>query len=268
MPAPKDPIKYREFIEKQRKKSKGRKHSEETKIKISLGNIGKKRSPETCKRIGLAKKGNKNMLGKKQSQEVKEKISAQRKGRKLSEPWKQKISESLCGEKNPFYGRKHSEETKRKISEKKKGRNISIEQRLKISLSLKGRPSPNKGKKASIESCKKRSRPLERNPNWKGGISFEPYCPKFNKEFKERVRAFFGNRCVECGAQTEYQLHVHHVNFRKDSCCNKNILPIFVPLCRSCHSKTQFDRAFWEDWYVEIINQFYNGQCYLKKEDI
>src|SRR5208337_386546 len=28
----------------------------------------------------------------------------------------------------------------------------------------------------------------EKSPGWKGGISFEPYCIKFNKEFKERVR--------------------------------------------------------------------------------
>ena len=76
----------------------GKKHSEETKIKIGLGNKNKVLSEETRKRIGEKSKG-----------------------RVLSEETKKKISEALKGDKNHFYGKKHSEETKRKISEKKNG---------------------------------------------------------------------------------------------------------------------------------------------------
>jgi hypothetical protein len=72
----------------------GKKHSEETKIKIGLGNKNKVLSEETRKRIGEKSKG-----------------------RVLSEETKKKISEALKGDKNHFYGKKHSEETKRKISE-------------------------------------------------------------------------------------------------------------------------------------------------------
>jgi len=28
----------------------------------------------------------------------------------------------------------------------------------------------------------------ENHPNWKGGVSFDPYCHKFNNQLKERIR--------------------------------------------------------------------------------
>ena len=44
------------------------------------------------------------------------------KGMSMPEEAKQKISNSLKGDKNPFYGRHHSEETKKKLSESRKGK--------------------------------------------------------------------------------------------------------------------------------------------------
>lgn len=130
--------------------------------------------------------------------------------------------------------------------------------KTKISLS-------NMGKVVSDETREKISG--ERSGLWKGGVSFEPYCPKFNNEFKERVRAFFGYQCVECGTpQNGKKLHVHHVNFRKDSCCAEDVIPLFVSLCPSCHSKTNTNRVFWEWWFTEMIDYLYEGRCYLPKE--
>lgn len=73
---------------------------------------------------------NNPMYGKKHSEETKKKISNKLKGKsgywknkKLSISTKQKLSEigkTLIGDKNPFFGKKHSEETKRKISNSKK----------------------------------------------------------------------------------------------------------------------------------------------------
>jgi len=136
--------------------------------------------------------------------------------------------------------------------------------------------------KALIERTKKRN--TENNPmkcpevikkisgknnsSWRGGISFEPYCPKFNKEFKERVREFFGRVCVECGKNEEengMKLPIHHVNYDKMVCCNST-KPIFVALCNSHNSKANRNREYWEDHYTDIVNNKYGGQCYLPKE--
>jgi len=130
-----------------------------------------------------------------------------------------------------------------------KGTHLSPEHRLKISKKNKGKLSGPK------------------HPQWKGGVSFEPYCPKFTKEFKERVRAFFNYTCVECGvAQGTRNLDVHHVNFNKKTCCDQSI-PLFVSLCKSCHGKTDHNRVFWEYWFTEMINHLYGGECYLHKQD-
>ena len=107
----------------------------------------------------------------------------------------------------------------------------------------------------------------DKNPVWNGGSSFLPYCEKFNPEFKERVRAFFNYQCTECGTpQNGYKLHIHHVNFNKESCCDSTI-PIFVSLCRSCHGKTQRNRHYWERHFTEMINGYYGGKCYFTKEE-
>lgn len=115
---------------------------------------------------------------------------------------------------------------------------------------------------------------------WKGGISFEPYCLKFNYRFKERVREFFGRKCVECGkyeSVNKYEtttekrkcgikLHVHHVNYNKYACCDTS-KPLFVTLCHSCHSKTNSKRRNYEKLYTDLIINKYGGKCYFTEEE-
>ena len=109
----------------------------------------------------------------------------------------------------------------------------------------------------------------ENHPNWQGGISFEPYCPKFNKEFKERVRAFFNYRCVECGKTQEEEgraLCCHHVNYNKKTCCD-NTIPLFVPLCDTCHKRTNRHRDYWQLHFTELIYLQHGGKCYYSQEE-
>ena len=147
-------------------------------------------------------------------------------------------------------GFKHSEITKQKMSEAwNKRPPISEETRIKMSK--------------NNNSCKG-----DKHPAWKGGISFEPYCPKFNDEFRERVRAFFGYQCQfpGCGRiwhHDERKLAVHHVNYNKNTCCDVSI-PLFVPLCSlKCHNKTNHKREFYKKIFTELIITKYKGQCYL-----
>ena len=97
------------------------------------------------------------------------------------------------------------------------------------------------------------------------------YCPKFNNKFKERVRAFFGYTCQKCGhiwQPGERRLAVHHVNYRKDSCCNENVRSLFIPICSDgCHSETNANREYWEKHFTEIIDKEFAGKCYFTKEE-
>lgn len=265
-------------------------HTQETKDKISDAHRGKKLSPETRKRMGDAQRGIKNCnYGKHPSDETRKKMSIAAKQKPpMTEETRFKLSVASMG-------RHHTEEAKKKISVGNKGkpksedhrkkisdmvRNPSAETRAKMRASHTGVPLSETHRKNLIaatvgkhiispEACMRMSvaRKGSLNPQWKGGISFEPYCQKFNNEFKERVRSFFNHACVECGqTQTTYQLHVHHVNFNKQSCCD-NTQPLFVTLCHSCHSRTNHNRAFWEYWFVEMIMRHYNSQCYLPRSD-
>jgi len=241
------------------------------------------------------------MVGKgdHQSKEARERISAARRGK-------------YTGEKNPFFGKRHSPEAIEKMRKAKlgkipwnkgrtgenspmTGRLVSSETRRKLSKAGKGKLHPwqvgenNPTKRPEVRakiSATKMGVPRpdmagERNPNygggerssnWRGGISFEPYCPKFNKEFKERVRAFWGYACGNCGkTQSEnitksgkvQKLHVHHVNYRKDACCEEEVARQFIPLCSSCHPRTNHDRKKWEKKISRLIEKKFGGRCYF-----
>lgn len=112
---------------------KGKKRSEETKMKMSEAQEGKSISEETKRKISEANKG-KNK-GKPHSEEWKMKISEANKGRKLSEEHKNKLSEANKGHRV-------SDETKMKISEAMKGKN-------------KGKSTWNKGKHWRIVNGKR-----------------------------------------------------------------------------------------------------------------
>lgn len=144
-----------------------------------------------------------------------------------------------------------------------------IEGRKKQAKSMTGRTKEN-NKSMKAMSEKLTGRTGEQCPNWRGGISFEPYCKKFDEDLKNRVREFFKRCCYVCGKTEEdngRKLDVHHVNYNKDTCCDDS-KPLFVPLCRSCHSKTRGDREYWEEFFTVSLEYLTNGKCfYSNKED-
>lgn len=107
-------------------------HSEETKLKISLSNKGKRPSQKT---LEACRKAN---LGSKHSEEHKRKISIANKGRVFSQERREKISRANTGRVVPPHtkeavskankgnkyasGYKHTDEAKKNMSEKKKGK--------------------------------------------------------------------------------------------------------------------------------------------------
>lgn len=91
----------------------------------------------------------------------------------------------------------------------------------------------------------------ERNSNWHGGISFEPYCNKFNNVFKESVRKRDDYTCQLCGYEQLLdgkRLDVHHIHYDKENCA-----PDVVALCRSCNSRVNGNRDYWEQYFEEQL---------------
>ena len=108
------------------------------------------------------------------------------------------------------------------------------------------------------------------NPNWRGGISFEPYCPKWTDDLKYRIRTFFDNTCMMCGksrADQTRELTCHHVEYNKQACCDGKPVQ-FAALCNRCHTRTNYDRDRWEAMIHRVIDEIYGGRSYFTKEEI
>lgn len=124
------------------------------------------------------------------------------------------------GEKNPAYGKlgknswtygtKRTEECKKYLSEIKKGR-------------YKG----------------------DKNPMWKGGISYEGYSEEWTNELKTLIRKSYGFCCLICHKNG---FDVHHIDYNKKNCNPTNL----VCLCRSCHMKTNTKREYWQEYFTNL----------------
>ena len=195
----------------------GKKLSGVVKEKISNSLKGRIKSKEHRKKIGKAH------LGKKFNIETRLKMSKAKKGIRLSEKHKKKIAESA---KASLLVQKNIE----RLAETNKGREISRKQRRILSEVMKG----------------------ERNHQWLGGKSFEPYSPEFNKNLKLRIRKRDNYTCRECGYTEEelgYILRIHHIDYNKKNNKENNL----ISLCRNCHAQTNFNREDWTKYFQGII---------------
>jgi len=94
---------------------------------------------------------------------------------------------------------------------------------------------------------------LEKNSNWKGGISFEPYCKKFNNSLKRAVRKRDHYTCQRCGKKQKKhgkKLCVHHIHFDKENC-----YPDLISLCKSCHTIINYKRKSSEIQFMKILKE-------------
>ena len=121
---------------------------------------------------------------------------------------------------------------------------------------------------AGVATTKYRSG--KNSSSWKNGVSFEPYCYKFNESFKQYIRSKFNNVCFLCGKDEEENgkyLSAHHVNYNKNCGCAEteesrkidNALCQFVPLCTSCNSKVNSNRDKWEKYFKDKLRNKLNG---------
>lgn len=137
-------------------------------------------------------------------------------GKITPEKTRQKLSKAFRGENHPQFG-------KFGANHPRYGKPLSDESKKKIGDANRGENS----------AC------------WKGGISYEPYCIKFNNELKEHIREKYNRKCFICGKEEgERKLSIHHVDYNKSTLCNGKMWGL-IPLCPSCHSKTNHNRWYW-----------------------
>lgn len=203
-----------------------------------------------------------------------------KKGCEFTDEHIKRLSESHLGNKGYWKGKKISEGHRRKLSIAKKGVKRSEKTKRKISKTSKGHKGYWKGKKLSLETREKMSKTKQengvwnkgmKNPYteemlrrmseaqkgeksycWKGGISKEPYSFDFNIELKCYVIKRDNYICQNCGKteqETGESLCVHHIDYDKNNSDFSNL----ISLCRSCHSKTNYNRELWTQKFAGMI---------------
>ena len=91
------------------------------------------------------------------------------------------------------------------------------------------------------------------NPNWRGGVSKEPYPFNFNEELKELIRKRDNYKCQICGCPQEEclkKLCVHHIDYDKNNLNPQNL----ITLCASHNTKANFNRWRWTKLFEEVMS--------------
>ena len=194
-----------------------------------------------------------------------------------SEESKRKIALSRIGEKHPFYGKNQSEESNRKRAEALKGSNnhrwIPNAPVVKCAYCGKEKrlmPHQNKASRTKTFYCNNKCRAKhweqimigENNPNWLGGINFEPYDPAFNKQLKEFIRRRDGYQCQLCGTKKNKVSYghntfiVHHIDYNKKNSVPENL----ITLCSACNSKVNYNRDIWKEHFQRLVAERKGGR--------
>jgi hypothetical protein len=236
----------------------GKHHTEEAKEKMRQKALGRKLSKETRKKIS------KKLKGRFFSKEHRKKIGLKHKNKKISKKTRLKLSRSKI---------KHG-----KYSKYIKHCCMDCGKELHSSNSIRCKECYIKNKKINAKkipiiycidcgkklcqnayyynykrcnSCAQKINTMgPGNPNWRGGISFEPYTPEFNDQLKKSIRKRGNYQCQNCGMTEEEHLivigtnlHVHHIDYNKKNNNENNL----ITLCNQCHLRTNYNRNYWKE---------------------
>lgn len=214
-------------------------HTEKTKRKLSEAFKGKK-NPMYGVHLFGEKSG---MYGKHHSEKAKRKMSEARIGTHASKETRRKMSESHKGKKHHLWGKHHSEEIRKKISKAKTGKTYISLYGIKKAKELCNESSKIMKKRMAGSNNPMYGKKRELSPNWRGGISFEPYGIEFNDELKEQIRIRDEYQCQFCGKiQDGRKFPPHHINYDKKNNTPRNL----TLLCIDCNAKANYEREKWE----------------------
>lgn len=162
------------------------------------------------------------------------------------------LSKRWYGEDNPFYGKNHKEETKSLLSsiQIELWKNPDYRRRASVSMSIaqiERWSDKEERKKLSKTMIVRGINVGEKNPQWRGGISFEPYGPEFNKRLKTKIKERDNYTCQLCEATKN--LRVHHTDYDKKNNNPENL----ITLCNACNLRVNHNRGFWEDYFNERL---------------
>lgn len=82
----------------------------------------------------------------------------------------------------------------------------------------------------------------EKHWNWRGGASLEPYPVGWTKTYKRRILERDNYKCQICHKKGKT---VHHIDYNKKNLNVRNL----ITLCHSCHSRTNYDRDYWQRYF-------------------
>ena len=135
----------------------------------------------------------------------------------------------LIGEKNPMFGKGY------------KGKDNPMYEYIFSEEQKKARSERVAGNKNPMYGMVR-----EKSPNWRGGISFEPYGLEFNNKLKERIRKRDNYQCQICDErQNGRKFPVHHKDYDKRNNEDWNLITLCIP----CHQKTNFNRKYWVKYF-------------------
>ena len=110
--------------------------------------------------------------------------------------------------------------------------------------------------KRCYNEAKKKTVTNIKNPNWKGGKSFEPYGPEWTSELRESIRKRDNYICQLCSLIEEEHiiiygevLSIHHINYDKLNCSPNNL----TALCKQCSARVNFNREYWRSFFNERV---------------
>ena len=195
-------------------------------------------SEEVKRKMSLSHKGKKPYL---MTDEVRKNMSRAMTGKNLGNTHGFKKGQYLGGSTGKHW--KLSEATRKRQSDARKGKSLSLETRKKISLNQIGRKLSEEHKRNIGISLRG-----DKSSFWKGGISYEPYSSAWNKPLKVSIRKRDNYTCQICFNEG---LIVHHIDYNKQNCDPNNLITV----CRKCHSKTNFNREYWKQYFSKICQQ-------------